>query len=214
MHSISDLHPNPITHVWASAGAGSFLQSLLNLLPSPFFVRRSIAAMSQNEESTTSRDEVAGAARDSASPDPLHTEPTSHQAEHSPSVTTPNAAADVPNTKTDIDPTALTNGVTQKASTETMNGTSDQINGTTEQNQGEQADEDTPMEDQATHSKHALEDYDWQELEDRFAAKMIECQKREDELGKEFAQWLEVCSSCQLLLSYTRPCLSHFYLLR
>ena len=170
--------------------------------------------MSQNGESTTPRDEVVGAARDSASPESLHTEPASHQAERSPSVTTPNAAADVANTKTDIDPTAQTNGATQKASTEITNGTSDQINGTTEQHQEEQADEDTPMEDQATNSKDALEDYDWQELEDRFAAKMIECQKREEELGKEFAQWLEVCSSSQLLLSYTRRFRSHFYLLR
>ena len=151
--------------------------------------------MSQNGESTTPRDEVEEAARDNASPDRLNTEPTSPQAEHSPSAPTPDAAAEVSDTKTNIDPTALTNGAMQKPGIETANGTPDHNNGTPTQQQGEQVDDDTPMEDQATTSKDALEDYDWQELEDRFAAKMIECQKKEEELGKEFAQWLEVCSS-------------------
>lgn len=177
-------------------------------------MKRTVAAMSQIGESTTPRDEGTGAAQDSTSSDQLHTEPTSHQAEHSPSATTPDAAADVSDPKTDINPTALTNGATQKPSTETTNGTSDYTNGTQEQHQEEQVDEDTPMEDQAVTSKAALEDYDWQELEDRFAAKMLECQKKEEELGKEFAQWLEVCSPSQLLLGYTCPFQSHLYLLR
>ena len=159
---------------------------------------RTIAAMSQNGESTSSGHEQAEAARDSVSPDPLHTEPTSHQAEHSPSAMTPGTAADAPDTKTDIDPTVLNNGATQKATTEATNGISNHSDGTQEQDQEDQVDDDEPMEDQTTTSKDALEAYDWQELEDRFAAKMIECQKKEEELGKEFAEWLQVRSSILL----------------
>ena len=38
-----------------------------------------------------------------------------------------------------------------------------------------------------------LDDYDWQELEERFGAKMRECEAREEELGREFKEWVEVC---------------------
>ena len=41
-------------------------------------------------------------------------------------------------------------------------------------------------------SKDALEPLDWDDLEERFEARMRECQAREEELGREFGQWVEV----------------------
>lgn len=42
-------------------------------------------------------------------------------------------------------------------------------------------------------SKDPLEDYAWEDLEQRFAAKMEECRKNEEALGQEFSEWLKVC---------------------
>ena len=67
------------------------------------------------------------------------------------------------------------------------------------------------MEDQASTSKDALDDYDWQELENRFAGKMMECQRKEKELAKEFAEWLEVCSfNFRFYLAITFPAASQY----
>ncbi|KAL8784460.1 MAG: hypothetical protein Q9195_009037 [Heterodermia aff. obscurata] len=41
-------------------------------------------------------------------------------------------------------------------------------------------------------SKDALSPQDWTDLEARFGARMRECQAREEELGREFAEWVEV----------------------
>lgn len=82
----------------------------------------------------------------------------------------------------DPKPTVLTNGMSKDAS-----GIQD--------NHLEGDPHQQPSKTQLGNSKDALESYDWQELEDRFAAKMKECQKREEELGREFRQWIEVGAS-------------------
>lgn len=50
-----------------------------------------------------------------------------------------------------------------------------------------------PTAHQQGNPRDALDDYDWQELEERFAARMKECEAREEELGREFKEWVEVC---------------------
>ena len=47
-------------------------------------------------------------------------------------------------------------------------------------------------ETQVNDSKKPLEDFDWDDLEERFCKKMEECGKVEKELEEEFAEWIEV----------------------
>ena len=47
-------------------------------------------------------------------------------------------------------------------------------------------------------SKEPLEDFDWEDLEERFCRKMEECGKVEKELETEFGEWQEVCSGPEL----------------
>ena len=69
-------------------------------------------------------------------------------------------------------------------------GTSHDAHGT--QDEG---DEDLePMDAQLGNPRDQLEPQDWEELEERFAARMKECQAREEELGREFGEWVEVRS--------------------
>ena len=50
-----------------------------------------------------------------------------------------------------------------------------------------------PTPDQLGSPRDGLDDYDWQELEERLAARMKECEAREEELGREFKEWVQVC---------------------
>ena len=68
------------------------------------------------------------------------------------------------------------------------NGTSNDTHDT----QDEGHEDPEPMDTQLGNSRDALEPHDWDELEERFTAKMKECQEREEELGREFAEWVEV----------------------
>lgn len=168
--------------------------------------------MSQNGERSTPSEEVEGASRDTASPDPLQ---AGHQPE--PSLSPANAGtAGVPSTdlttqqtqssmdtaEADVGPNQITNGTAQSTNATMTNGTSKDT-GTEDQRHENAVDGDTPMEDQTSTSKDALEDYDWQELENRFAGKMMECQRKEQELAKEFAEWVEVCFLSLKFCSYS-----------
>lgn len=55
-----------------------------------------------------------------------------------------------------------------------------------------QTPEPMPEDDTLGSSKDPLEEYSWAELEERFAARMEECRLKEEEIGKEFQEWLEV----------------------
>lgn len=46
---------------------------------------------------------------------------------------------------------------------------------------------------QVADTKEPLEDFDWDDLEERFCRKMEECAKAEKELEDEFGEWLQVC---------------------
>ena len=68
------------------------------------------------------------------------------------------------------------------------NGTSHDAHGT----QDEDHEDPVPMDVQLGNPRDALEPLDWQDMEERFAARMKECQAKEEELGREFAEWVEV----------------------
>lgn len=53
-------------------------------------------------------------------------------------------------------------------------------------------------------SKEPLEDFDWDDLEERFCRKMEECGEVEKELEGEFGEWLEVCSGSRIKLGGRR----------
>lgn len=78
-------------------------------------------------------------------------------------------------------------GATQDISM--TNATSETTNGT----QNGYHEDVEPTADQLGNPRDALDDYNWQELEERFAARMRECEARETELGREFREWVEVC---------------------
>ena len=50
-------------------------------------------------------------------------------------------------------------------------------------------------------SKEPLDDFDWDDLEERFHQKMAECGKVEKELEGEFNEWLQVCLGYQVEMS-------------
>ena len=84
-------------------------------------------------------------------------------------------------------PTETANGANQD--TNMANATSEVTNGA----QNGYHDDVEPTPDQLGSPRDALDDYDWHELEERFAARMKECEAREEELGREFKEWVEVC---------------------
>ncbi len=47
-------------------------------------------------------------------------------------------------------------------------------------------------------SKEPLDEFDWDNLEERFCTKMEECAKSEKALEVEFGEWLQVCFGPQL----------------
>lgn len=54
--------------------------------------------------------------------------------------------------------------------------------------------------------REALEDYDWDDLEARFHAEMEKCRKAEEEIGKEFKEWLAVRLQLHRVLFFS-PCI-------
>lgn len=52
-------------------------------------------------------------------------------------------------------------------------------------------------------SKLPLEDFDWDDIEERFCRKMEEFAKTEKELDEEFGEWLQVCSRAHLAMPET-----------
>ena len=151
--------------------------------------------MSQNEGTTTPPDNERGGTR---SPTLHLDEPPSHQIDLLPSPSTSQTVAEVP---TSGQPPTNGHGIpalspapgipdpnTNAELARTTNGTSHDTHDT----QDEVHDYPQPMDVQLGNSRDALEPHDWEELEERFAAKMKECQARELELGREFQEWVEV----------------------
>ncbi len=52
--------------------------------------------------------------------------------------------------------------------------------------------EDSAAEEPTASSKEPLEDYSWEDIEQRFTARMEECTKNEETLGQEFNELLKV----------------------
>lgn len=68
----------------------------------------------------------------------------------------------------------------------------DQLNGHPNGAQGTDRSQEAPT--NHGDSKTPLEPYEWNELLQRFQGKMQDCSQREEELEKEFAEWIAVCS--------------------
>jgi len=71
---------------------------------------------------------------------------------------------------------------------------SPQLNGISNENSG---DKETPesevsAEEPTASSKEPLHDYSWEDVEQRFAARMEKCTKNEETLGQEFTELLKV----------------------
>ena len=68
------------------------------------------------------------------------------------------------------------------------------MNGTSHDAQDEGDEDPVPMDAQLGNPRDPLDPQDWEELEERFATRMKECQAREEELRREFGEWVEVRS--------------------
>lgn len=58
-----------------------------------------------------------------------------------------------------------------------------------------------PMEEEPIDPKELLEPFGWDDLEERFAEKMEECQRQEAEIEQEFREWCQVISPFLLPLA-------------
>ena len=137
--------------------------------------------MSQDQKSTTPP--LPADSPNSHSPQPEET--TLHQPTRSPSPSpTPEPATNGHAVNDDNAATAVETSVAEPNAqlTEVRNGAHD-----------ESRPDGAAVESQLGNSRDSLEDFGWEELQERFAKKMEECEKREEELGKEFKEWLEVC---------------------
>ena len=170
--------------------------------------------MSQNEGTTTPPDNERGGTR---SPTLHQDEPPPHQMDPLPSPSASQTVAEVPTsgqpptnshgTPAPSPAPGISNLNTNAELARTTNGTSH----VTHDTQDEGHDDPEPMDVELGNSRDALEPHDWEELQERFAAKMKECQARELELGREFQEWVEVRRSSNSA-SYLSPppLLSHY----
>lgn len=53
--------------------------------------------------------------------------------------------------------------------------------------------QDTPAPADLGNARDPLEEFDWDDLEQRFCTAMEKFQKKEDQIGREYRQWLEAC---------------------
>lgn len=67
--------------------------------------------------------------------------------------------------------------------------TSTQPNGGPQQSTPPSGQQEAAQEEKSIDPKEILEPYAWDDLEERFLRMMEECQRREEEIEKEFAEW-------------------------
>lgn len=81
-----------------------------------------------------------------------------------------------------------------EASPQPNSDPSPQVNGNSNENHGDKdaPEIETSAEEPVPSSKEPLDDYSWEDLEQRFASKMVECTKSEETLGQEFNELLKV----------------------
>jgi len=117
--------------------------------------------------------------------------PTTHQGERPLSPITSDLAAGQQSRQATPENRSPTHA---EASPQPNSDPSPQLNGTSNENRG---DKDAPetecsTEEPTASSKEPLEDYKWEDLEQRFAARMEEFTKSEEALGQEFNELLKV----------------------
>ena len=167
--------------------------------------------MSQNGGTTTPPEPEEGAAQPPTLPTLPQDSQAAPQSDQSPSPATSQTAPEDPGLEPEVpdqQPQEAIKNMDQlptPAATQVTNGTSQTANEhkppenrredqeTNEMN-GTHDDEEPTPDPQVGSSKEALEEYSWSDLEERFAAKMRECEAKEEELGREFREWVEVCS--------------------
>ena len=117
--------------------------------------------------------------------------PASRQGEQPPSPTATNTAtgqeSQRPSSENHTPAVAERNQVSSSISSEHSNDT---VNGEHESNDRQGM--ESSSEEHMGSSKEPLADYGWEELEQRFTARMEECRKNEELLGQEFNEWLKV----------------------
>lgn len=117
--------------------------------------------------------------------------PTSHQMEQPPSSSTADTATGSKSPRsgsedcahTGAEPTKRTDSEISQQSTGTPNGEIEDV---------DQPDVEAHSKEHVGNSQEPLDDFVWEELEHRFAARMEECRKNEQALGQEFSEWLKV----------------------
>ena len=132
---------------------------------------------------------------------PLHDDdvPTSHQAEPISSPTTPDTSraskSPQPNSEEHMnnsaEPVISQESKSSQQSSATINGVNDGVN-----DEIDVPENQDPAKEDLGNSKEPLDSYGWEELEQRFAARMEECKKNEEALGQEFGEWLKVSLIC------------------
>ena len=115
----------------------------------------------------------------------------SGEGEQPPSPTTTNTATAQesrrPSSENHTPAVAEPNQISSSSSSE---HSSDTVNGEHEGNDRQGI--ESSSEEHMGSSKEPLGDYGWEELEQRFTARMEECRKNEELLGQEFNEWLKV----------------------
>lgn len=154
--------------------------------------------MSQNESTTTPPANDRGRTR---SPTVQGDEPPSHQPDTLPSASPSQTVAEGPAPGQALSkapaPPALSPAPEENPDLDTNAEPARLRNGSSSHDAHDTQDEDhddpEPMAlTRVGNSKDALEPLDWDDLEERFEARMRECQAREEELGREFGEWVEV----------------------
>lgn len=147
--------------------------------------------MSQNEGTATPPDNKQGARSPTFPP-----EPPSHLPDPLPTLSTLQTMAEgrasgqaLSNGHNSPDPSPAPDPNSNAEPGPIANGTSHDAHGARD----EDHEDPVPMDAQLGNPRDALEPQDWEDLEERFAARMKECRVKEEELGKEFAEWVEVC---------------------
>ncbi|KAL8646570.1 MAG: hypothetical protein Q9226_006804, partial [Calogaya cf. arnoldii] len=121
---------------------------------------------------------------DHESPQPPSQHPNGHQNED-PSASQAESHLSTP---ADGHPISEPNSQPATQSYDTQNG---QVDGQPE-TQTPPSDQGNPVQGEPIDPKESLEPFGWDDLEQRFAQKMDECQKKEAEIEQEFKEWCQV----------------------